>query len=86
MKLNEKAFANAAGLLTAIIYVVFYLIQRFAEATFDFLFNAQFLGANVAELVPSVGGRGFIPILITAAISAWVFSYIFAWIYNKLVS
>jgi len=53
---------------------------------FRFVFNAQFLGADVASLLPR--GRpatGFLSTLVTLVVSAWVLGFCWARLYNSLV-
>src|SRR5215467_8367543 len=52
LKLSQTAFANSIAILTAAFYLLFYLINLIAPGLFRFLFNAQFLGADVASLLP----------------------------------
>src|SRR6266496_4058419 len=56
LKLSPTAFANSMAILTAAFYLLFYLINLIAPGLFRFLFNAQFLGADVASLLPIRGG------------------------------
>lgn len=46
--LNEFAFANSLAILTGLLYIVF-IILLLAPNLFKFLFNTQFLGADVAS-------------------------------------
>jgi hypothetical protein len=52
LKLSQTAFANSMAILTATFYLLFYLINLIAPGLFRLLFNAQFLGADVASLLP----------------------------------
>ncbi len=52
LKLSQTALANSMAILTAVFYLLFYLINLIAPGLFRFLFNAQFLGADVASLPP----------------------------------
>jgi hypothetical protein len=51
--LNQAAFANSLAILTGALYILFYLVSLFAPQFFRHLFNAQFLGADVASLFAS---------------------------------
>ena len=83
--LNPKALANAAALLTAVAYLLFYAAGWFAPRVFVFIYNAQFFGANVAAMVPtSLPWLTFAGILVTLALTTWVFTYLFARLYNWL--
>ena len=73
------------AILTAAFYLVFYLINLIAPGLFRFLFNAQFLGADVASLLPKEFATGnFIVALVLMVITAWIFGYVWAWLYNRL--
>ena len=83
--LNEVAFANALAILTGLLYLVCIHLVVVAPNVFRFLFNAQFLGADVASLFPKkVAFGSVVATLVTLVISAWVFAYAWAWLYNKL--
>ena len=85
LKLSQTAFANSMAILTAAFYLLFYLINLIAPGLFRFLFNAQFLGADVASLLPKEFAVGnFIVALVLMVITAWVFGYVWAWLYNRL--
>ena len=84
--LSEFAFANSLAILTGLLYIVFVILLLLAPNLFRFLFNTQFLGADVASLFPrriSVGR--FAGTLVTLVVSAWVFGYAWAWLYNRLL-
>ena len=51
--LNPIAFATSLAILAALSYLVFYVIGIVAPSVFNFLFNAQFFGANVSSLIPT---------------------------------
>ena len=73
------------AILTAAFYLLFYLINLIAPGMFRFLFNAQFLGADVASLLPEGFAAGrFIVALVLMVIIAWIFGYVWAWLYNLL--
>ena len=83
--LNQAAFANALAILTGALFLVFHLIRLIAPIGFRFLFNAQFLGADVASLLwRDIPLGTFIISLIAAVATAWVFGYAWAWLYNRL--
>ena len=46
------------------------------------MFNAQFLGSNVASLLPQMSFGTFIVTLVMLVVSAWLFGYAWAWLYN----
>jgi len=83
--LNQSAFANSSAILTAGLYIVFYLVSLIAPGFFRLLFNAQFLGADVSSLLPKELSLGsFIVTLVIMVITVWVFVYIWVWLYNRL--
>jgi len=83
--LKELAFANSITILTGALYLILYLLATFSRDAFRFLFNAQFLGADVASLLPqqlTVGG--FLGTLVALLVFVWVFGYAWAWLYNQM--
>ena len=85
LKLSQTAFANSIAILTGAFYLLLYLINLVAPGLFRFLFNAQFLGADVASLLPKEFDAGnFIVTLVLMVITAWIFGYVWAWLYNRL--
>ncbi len=80
--LNKTAFANALAILTALFYVAIYLIDLVAPNTFIFLFNAQFLGADVASLLPRISVALFVETLVVLVVTCWIFGYVWAGLYN----
>ena len=82
--LREIAFANSLAVLTAAFYVLLSVIGLVSPGLFTFLFNAQFLGANVAALRPKTLPFGtFIATVVTLVVTAWLFGYVWAWLYNR---
>jgi hypothetical protein len=72
-------------ILTGAFYVILYLLAIISRDAFRFLFNAQFLGADVASLLPqrlTVGG--FVGTLVAILIFVWIFGYAWAWLYNRM--
>ncbi len=83
--LREFAFANSLAILTGLLYIVFVILLLLAPNLFKFLFNTQFLGADVASLFPrSISAGRFTGTLVTLVVSAWVFGYAWVWLYNRL--
>lgn len=83
MHLNKKAFANAMGAVTALVYAVFWILQMVAPATFSFIWNAQFMGADMAALVGNMSAGSFIGVLIAMGVMGWVMGWLIAHFYNK---
>ena len=85
LKLSQVAFANSIALTTAAFYLLSYLANLIAPGLFRFVFNAQFLGADVASLLPKEFAAGnLIVALVSTVIIAWIFGYVWAWLYNRL--
>ena len=83
--LNNAAFANSLAILIAVSYVIVHAVRLVSPPIFEFLFNAQFLGAKVASLIPrEFSWSHFIGTLVTVVISGWIFGYFWAWLYNLL--
>ena len=83
--LNQAAFANSLAILTGALYLLFYLISLAAPEFFKHLFNAQFLGADVASLFPKeISFRYFVQTLVILVITVSLFGYAWAWLYNQL--
>ncbi|MDP2629385.1 MAG: DUF5676 family membrane protein [Candidatus Harrisonbacteria bacterium] len=84
MRINAKSFANAATLVTVLLFIVFYLLQLAAPVFFSWLFNAQFFGADVASLVPAAMSFGsFLGTLVGVAVLAWLMTYLIIYFYNR---
>jgi hypothetical protein len=83
--LKPAAFANSLAVLTGAIYLVFHLIRLIAPIFFRFIFNAQFMGADVASLIwREIPIGTFIISFVVAVATAWLFGYAWAWLYNRL--
>jgi hypothetical protein len=83
--LKPVAFASSLTILTGAFYLLLYFLAVVWREAFRFLFNAQFLGADVASLLPrdlSVGG--FVSTLLTIIVFVWLFGYAWASLYNRL--
>jgi len=83
--LKPVALANALAIVTAIFYLVMWILGVVAPRLFVFVLNAQFLGANVASLYPrKPDATTFIITLVVISATAWLFGYLWAYIYNRL--
>jgi hypothetical protein len=83
--LKPSAFATSLTALTGAIYLLLHLIRLFAPISFRYLYNAQFMGADVASLMLSPVPIGnFIISFIIALLTSWLFGYAWAWLYNRL--
>ena len=82
MKFNKIALANSLAALTGTIYIVFYFAA--IAGPFKFIFNAQFLGADITSLIPAnFSFSDFIGALIVVVITAWITGYLWGWLYNR---
>jgi hypothetical protein len=66
-------------------YLILYFLALVWREAFRFLFNAQFLGADVASLLPrdlSVGK--FVSTFLAIIVFVWLFGYAWGWLYNGL--
>ena len=83
--LNKIAFAHSLAILSGGFYIALFVLAVVWRDTFRFLFNAQFFGADVASLLPrELTYSGFVGTFIVLIISAWVFGFAWAWLYNRL--
>ncbi len=85
--LNKAAFAISLAVLTGAFHLFLYLAALVVPKFFRFLFNAQFMGADVASLMPKKFFLGnFLVGLISVLVFTWIFGYLWAWLYNSLAS
>ncbi len=84
--LNKVAFATSLALMTAAMYMVFAVLDLVSPATFQLVFNAQFFGADVASLFPKMRSAAFVITFIIVVATAWIFGYVWAWLYNRLAT
>ena len=83
--LNQAAFANSLAILTGALYLLFYLISLVAPGWFRHLFNAQFLGADMASLFPQeIPFSHIVRTLVILVITVWIFGHVWAWLNNQL--
>ena len=81
---HKLAFANSLAILVALFYIIFYVVSLVAPAVFDFVFNAQFFGADVASLMPQQSAFiDFLSTLVVLVVTTWIMAYVWAWLYNK---
>ena len=85
--LNSMAFANSLAALSGAFYLLLYVLAVVWREAFLFLFNAQFLGADVASLLPrQLTYGGFVGTLIVLIVTAWVFGFAWVWLYNRFAA
>ena len=82
--LDKTAFANSLAILMIVFYVILYVLYLVTPSAFTFFFNAQFLGADVASLLPQFSLSAFIGTLVVLTITCWIFGYAWAGLYNRL--
>ncbi len=83
--LKPAAFANSLAILSGVFYLALYVLAVIWRDAFRFLFNAQFLGADVASLLPGVLTYSvFAGTLVVVSVTGWVFGFAWAWLYNRL--
>jgi 2TM family of unknown function (DUF5676) len=84
--LNPIAFANSLAIVAGVVYLALYILAVVWRDAFRFVFNAQFLGADVASLLPrSWPATEFLATLIALVVGAWALGFCWAWLYNRLV-
>jgi 2TM family of unknown function (DUF5676) len=84
--LNPIAFANSLAIVSGAVYLALYVLAVVWRDAFRFVFNAQFLGADVASLLPHKRpATGFVATLVALVVSAWLLGFCWAWLYNRLV-
>lgn len=81
--LKQQAFANSIAATTGIVYIVFYVLWLIVPGFFEFLFNAQFLGADVASLIRDWSLGSFVATLVAVVVVAWLVGYVWAGLYNR---
>jgi len=85
--LNPMAFANSLAALSGAFYILIYVLAVVWRDAFEFLFNAQFLGADVASLLPrQLTYAAFLGTLLALIVIAWVFAFGWAWLYNRMAT
>lgn len=83
--LKPTAFANSITIILAVFYVAVVILKSTAPALFNIFFNAQFIGADIAPLVPDFSLASFIINGVFLLLFTWVFMYCWIRLYNKLV-
>lgn len=84
MMLNPVAWANSIAATMVVFYLVLWLLGGLAPELFNLVFNAQFLGADVASLYSAGRDLGTaIGNLLVLVLTGWIFGYVWAWLYNN---
>ena len=83
--LNSVAFASSLAILSGAFYLALFLLAVVWRDAFRFVFNAQFLGADVASLLPrELSYAGFLGTLAALMVAGWIFGFAWAALYNRL--
>ena len=84
MKLNEKAFANASGAVTGVVYLVCaFGVSAFPEFS-KALAQSWFHGFDFSSIWIGAPRGNFVLGLVSAVVGTWLVGWAFAWLYNKL--
>ena len=81
--LKPKPLANSLAAASGAFYIVFGIILLVAPQGFEYVFNAQFLGADITSLMPELTLGAYVGVLITVVITTWIFGYFWGWLYNS---
>lgn len=81
--LKPVAWANSLAAVTVIFYLVLWILNNVAPDLFSLVFNAQFLGADVASLTSGWDIQTGVVNLVVLAVSVWIMGYIWAYLYNR---
>ena len=77
-------FANALAAATALFYLALLALRAVAWGFFTFVFNSQFLGAEVSSLIPpKVGAGSSLATLVVVVVTTWLFGAMWASLYNR---
>lgn len=83
MKLKLVPFANAITMGGTVVYLIFWILSVLFPPLFKFLFNAQFMGADVAaKYHPTTDLITSIFTLIGFMVGIWILGYLWAYFYN----
>ena len=86
MAIRPLPFANALALTTACLAILLLVLRALAPSAFEFFFNAQFFGADVAMLLPDrLEGPTLVAEFIALVGGAWVFGLVGALLYNRFI-
>ena len=84
--LNKIAFANSLAVMAGMIYIIFYAIAWVSPSLFPMIFDAQFLGAAVSDLVPDITFNAVVAGVLIVAVTAWVAGFLWAVLYNMMAN
>lgn len=84
--LRPIPFANALTITATGLFVFLLALREIAPVFFVYFFNAQFFGADVASLLPARSSFSrLLADLLIMLIGAWLFGYVWAMLYNRLI-
>ena len=84
MPIKVVHFANALTAATAVFYLGLWGLRVVAPGVFTFVYNSQFGGANVSSLYPpSMSATALLATIIVVIATAWIFSALWALLYNR---
>lgn len=81
--LKNVAWANSLAATTVVFYLVLWLLSSLAPALFELVYNAQFLGADVASQYGEQDLTAVLTGLVIVAATGWLVGYVWAWLYNN---
>jgi len=81
--LKVESLANAFAISTAILYIALFVLKIIAPPFFKLFLNSQVFGADIASQIPKLNFLNFLGTLIAVSITAWIFGYMLAFIYNN---
>ncbi len=84
--LKPIPFANALAISTLAFSLLLWIISLAAPVLFRMIYNAQFMGANVASLYgETLDATLVFPSIVILVASAWVLGFVWATVYNYLL-
>lgn len=82
--LKPIAFGNAFAAIMALFGLAMWLLSALAPAFFKTFWNAQFLGADAARVLPPhTDPNTMLVSTIVFALTGWVMGYAVAYFYNR---
>lgn len=84
MKLNQKAFANASGILGAGFFIICFIVASIIPGLYKTILESWMHILNLSGLWRGVPGN-FLLGLISFTVVSWITGWLFAWLYNKFI-
>ena len=83
--MKTTPFANALAAASVVYYLLCAVLAMIAPQFLLGMFQSWFHGINVTQLATTQRSFGsFLFGLISLAVVAWIFGYVWGWMYNKL--